>query len=80
MVKVYGLRYGTSRSDSNLYLGEYESEEYAALVAKAYESWRGGKYECILSHEDIECGSAVPPDKIDKVVSAMISSNNNSYK
>ena len=73
MVKVYGLRYGISSDNTNLFLGEYESEEYAALVAKAYEMWRGVKYECIISYESIEFIDIVPSDKIDKVVSNMIS-------
>jgi len=73
MIKVYALRYGISSANTNLYLGEYENEEYAALVAKAYEMWRGVKYECILSYESMEFIDIVPSDKIDKVVSSMIS-------
>ena len=68
MVKVYGLRYGVSSANTNLYLGEYESEEYAELVAKAYEMWRGVKYKCILSYESMEFVGIVPSDKIEKLL------------
>jgi len=68
MVKVYGLRYGVSSANTNLYLGEYESEEYAELVAKAYEMWRGVKYECILSYKSMEFVGIVPSDKIEKLL------------
>ena len=68
MVKVYGLRYGVSSASTNLYLGEYESEEHATLVAKAYEMWRGVKYECVLSYESMEFVGIVPSDKIEKLL------------
>ena len=68
MARVYALRYGVSDVSSNIFLHEYSDEEYANIVATAYDHWRGVKYQCITTDEKLPYSSTVSQDKLEGIV------------
>ena len=65
---VYALRWGEHDPDTTLFLGGYRNKDYATIVSESYKIWRGGKYECVITNENLRYVQFIPSNKIEYII------------